>query len=390
MRNQLRQLRDNERGISTIFVGVGFMAFLAVSTLAIDVGMFMTAKNQAQNSADAGALAGAIALVYNDFDDRTASGPAVQNAVAAAAINQVMSAPVSVGPADVTFPNDPAGYNDRVRVYVYRTVERSNPVPTLIGPIFGVRTVDVISMATAEASPANAVTCVKPFIIPDKWIEHQTGAWDPTDTFDLYDNHGNTLPNADQYIGDLNSTDYTGYNPARDKGLQLVLRSGTGNNISPTMYYSWKMPSEIGGDYYRDNISGCNTTLVEPGQLAIQEPGDMSGPTNQGIDDLIAKDPNARWEGGPGLAGCNCVKNSAFGTSPRVFPIPVYDPGYYSDGKQNGRNADFKVANVIGFFVTERSGNQVYGRITPITGLVDRNAGPAPKGSFAKAIRLVE
>jgi Flp pilus assembly protein TadG len=38
---------------------MGFMAFFAASTLAIDVGMFMTARSQAQNAADAGALAGA-------------------------------------------------------------------------------------------------------------------------------------------------------------------------------------------------------------------------------------------------------------------------------------------------------------------------------------------
>ena len=34
----------------------GFMAFLAATTLAIDVGMYMVARSQAQNSADAGAL----------------------------------------------------------------------------------------------------------------------------------------------------------------------------------------------------------------------------------------------------------------------------------------------------------------------------------------------
>jgi hypothetical protein len=363
------------------------MAFLAVSTLAIDVGMFMTARNQAQNSADAGALAGATALVFNDYNDRTASGPAVQNTLAVARANQVMSGQVDVQSSDVTFPLDPNGLNNRVRVYVYRTAARNNAIPTLIGPIFGLRTVDVIAMATAEASAANAATCVKPFIIPDKWIENQTGPWDPNDTFDMYDNKGNLLPNADSYNGDLNSPSYTGYNPTRDRGLELVLRAGTGNNVYPTAYYSWKMPSQIGGDYYRDNIDGCNQSLIEPGGLAIQEPGDMSGPTMQGIDDLIAQDPNAVWEDAP---GCNCVKNSAFATSPRVFPIPVYDPVYYTNGKMNGRNADFKVANIIGFFVTSRSGNQIYGKITPYLGVYDRNAGPAPTGFFAKTIRLVE
>ena len=53
------------------------MGFLAATTLAIDVGMFMTARSQAQNAADAGALAGAVALAFNDYNDRTTTGPAV-------------------------------------------------------------------------------------------------------------------------------------------------------------------------------------------------------------------------------------------------------------------------------------------------------------------------
>src|SRR5689334_23268476 len=184
MRKRLQHLRRSERGIATMYVGVGFMAFLAVSMLAIDVGMMMTSRNQAQNSADAGALAGAIALVYNNFNDRTPSGPAVQNALAASRLNQVMGGQVDIQPSDVTFPTGPTG-NNRVRVYVYRTQARNNPIPTMIASIFGMRTIDVIAMATAEASPATSVTCIKPFTIPDRWIENQTGPWDPTDSFDL-------------------------------------------------------------------------------------------------------------------------------------------------------------------------------------------------------------
>ena len=57
--------------------------------LAIDVGMLMSARSQAQNSADAGALAGAVALAYDDWDDRTATGPAVVHAIAGEAGNKV-------------------------------------------------------------------------------------------------------------------------------------------------------------------------------------------------------------------------------------------------------------------------------------------------------------
>ena len=79
------------------------MAFLGASMLAIDVGMLMTSRNQAQNSADAGALAGAISLAFDDFNDHSATGPAVTNAITASQANQVMAGAVSVTPADIEF-----------------------------------------------------------------------------------------------------------------------------------------------------------------------------------------------------------------------------------------------------------------------------------------------
>src|SRR6187549_865396 len=119
MRISLRHFVHDERGVSLVFVCLGFMAMLSATTLAIDVGMFMTARSQAQNSADAGALAGAVALYFNDYNNRTASGAAKQNAVMAARANQVMNAQVDVTPADITFPLGPTGLNNRVKAKVY-------------------------------------------------------------------------------------------------------------------------------------------------------------------------------------------------------------------------------------------------------------------------------
>jgi hypothetical protein len=48
------------------------------------------------------------------------------------------------------------------------------------------------------------------------------------------------------------------------------------------------------------------------------------------------------------------------------------------------------VSNYLGFFIERREGNNVYGRITPVAGLIKGNGGPAPAGAFPMAIRLVE
>lgn len=381
MTSRLRRLVDDERGMSFVFVGVGFMAFLAATTLAIDVGLYMTARAQAQNSADAGAQAGAVALAFDSYTDRSTSGPAVQSALVAATANQVMGKAVTVTPADVTFVADPSGQQDRVRVNVYRT--GNNAVKLMMGSLFHIPTANMSATATAEAAPANAMSCVKPFTIPDKWDERGNPPWDTNDTFDMYDKHGKLLPHPDVYVP-ADQAGYTGYDASRDRGTELVIRAGTGNNIMPTFFFSWKMLDAIGGDYYRDNIAGCSSNLVHWGDPMIQEPGDMTGPTDQGVDDLMAKDPNAYWD------TANNRPHSSMNPSPRVFPIPLYDPAYYATGKANGRDASLRVANWIGFFLEGRSGNNVYGRITPITGVIDKNAGPAPANAFPKAIRIVQ
>ena len=168
--------RHDERGMSLVIVGMGMMAFMAAGMLAVDVGMLMTSRAQAQNAADAGAFAGAIALAYNDYNDRSASGPAVTGAIAAAKANTVMHQEVSVTPADVEFPTDPSGQPNRVTVTVRRTAERGNPLSTFMASMFGHASVDIGATATAESVKANAESCVKPWAIPDKWDESRHAA----------------------------------------------------------------------------------------------------------------------------------------------------------------------------------------------------------------------
>ncbi len=380
MTNVIRKLRRDERGMSLVFVGLGFMGFLAATMLAIDVGMMMNARSQAQNAADAAAHAGAVSLAYDDFDDKSASGPAVQAALSAGqtAANNVMGATVSITASDVTFPQP-----NWVRANVFRTGARGNPVTTLMASYFGISNFDINATATAEAAPSNAETCVKPFTIPDKWIEMQTPPWDPDDTFDMYDNGGNPLANPDVY-NDVYSSQYTGYDMELDKGLQLTLKASNDTKIFSSFYYALAITDSGGGNDYRWNIGNCNTTIYYYGDPMVPEPGNMVGPTKQGIEDLIAKDPDAYWD-----TGCNCV-HSDMHPSPRVAVIPVFDPPFYETGKQNGRNADLKMANWVGFYIEGMVGNEVKGRITPVGGLIDGGAGPAPNGAFPLTIRIVE
>jgi hypothetical protein len=377
-------------------IGFSLLALFAATMLAIDVGMLMTARTQAQTSADAGALAGATALVYNSFTNRTPNGPAVAGAINTAKTNLVIGEQVSVIPADVTFPVNPVtGQADQVQVTVYRTSARSNPVSTMIASLFGVANVDIGATATAVASPADAMDCVLPFTIPDKWIEKNCGSatcqWSVNDTFDMYapqgqnQNQGAPLLPPDLYIPP-GTSDATGYNPTTDKGLQLVLKNNNQNRIAPSMYNAWDIPSSTGADYYRENIGGCNSHVVAIGDLMTPKNGNMTGPTQQGTNDLIASDPNAYWD-----TGCNCVKGSNSPVSPRIRAVPLYNPKRYTEGQHSGKSQpELEVVNYLGFFVESVSGGgEVTGRIHPISGKL-RDATNPPIGAFAQAILLVK
>ena len=109
-------------------------------------------------------------------------------------------------PEDVTFPTP-----TQVRVRVLRSSMRGNPLATFFAPIFGINTVNIGAEATAEAQPANAMTCVKPFTVPDKWIERQTPPWDPTTHTMHSTTRESPIANPDIYIP-LGQQGYTGYN----------------------------------------------------------------------------------------------------------------------------------------------------------------------------------
>ena len=120
------------------------MAFITASMLAIDVGMLMTARSQAQNAADAGALAGATALVYDSWDRPSPAGPAVtkRDQRRAAEQGHERTASRSARRTSSSRSIRPAQPN-RVKVTVYRTTARGNPVSTLIAKYFGIATADI-------------------------------------------------------------------------------------------------------------------------------------------------------------------------------------------------------------------------------------------------------
>ena len=88
--------------------------------------------------------------------------------------------------------------------------------------------------------------------------------------------------------------------------------------------------------------------MISVGDWLQIEPGNMRGPTKQGVNDLIAQDPGAFWSN-----ATQTVEGSAYGTSPRVIKIALFDP---LATPASGRN--HVVISKLGAFFLESVDNQ--------------------------------
>ena len=169
------QRARSARGAILIHVGIAFLVLTALSAFVLDYGVLWLSREQAQNAADAGALAGATALAFDDAGDFSPAGPAQRGATAAAASNTVLGdvATPTVHILDIAAPpvcNTPNPTCVQVNVYRDGT-NGSATLPVYFAPIFGVTSQAVNATATAQAKAANATNCLRPWMIPDGWRE---------------------------------------------------------------------------------------------------------------------------------------------------------------------------------------------------------------------------
>lgn len=358
--------RDGERGSVIIMVGVALLALTSIAAIAIDSSVMLATRTQLQVAADAAALAGASGLLDGDADLAT------QRAIDYAGFNGAMlttgKAPVVITDADIEFPAA-----DMIRVTTHRTLAGGDPLRLffrkVVDPVVG-NQADVTAVAAAAAFDICASRCVKPWAIPDRWGD--TDADGEFDADEIYHPEG------------------TGYIAPNDVGLPIVLKVGNPHQtIAPGIYFAIDLPPLdsdqgpplTGANWYREWIADCSPYSVGIGDRLQLEPGNMVGPTRQGVDDLILLDPGASWD-----SGSSSVVNSAFGRSPRVVLVPLFDPTL---PPQSGRN-EVTVTKIGAFFLEGTAGGgDVIGRFIGSTAA----GAPCPGGlgsGLVKGVALVE
>ena len=358
----MQQLKS-ERGAVLIMAAVCVFVLVAFSAIVVDYGILWASRGQAQTSADGGALAGAIAIgkgQTNAMARDSASVVARQNPVWGAA-----TAAGDVVVSNLPFPcpaSAGGGTEGCIRVDVMRgTLDaqgtpHTNALPVFFASMLGITQQGVRATATAQVTAGNSVKCIKPWGIADKWQDNSgtnEPGWDQRDAFN---------PGVDVYVPST-SDSTTGFTLENDKGLQMALKGDHGSWLA-----GWsneiQFPGATGSSDYEAAIIGCPSFVPEVGFYAGQpcdrmededpargclrvKQGVSQGPTAQGVDTLVGYDADAYWNG-------SAIMGSDFAESPRIVPIPLFDPADFVVNQASscsGSNCVIKVVNIMGFFV---------------------------------------
>ena len=385
-------VRNSERGAALIQVGIAILVLMAMSAFVLDFGVMWLSRVQAQNAADAGALAGAIARAYDETSDTPApDGVAHDSAVTAATANSVFNEP---GGVLVTW--DCPAYVDSeahcVRVDVHRDGQGianglatdSNTLPVYFATLFGLNSQQVRATATAWAGAANAAECMKPFAVPDLFPAGNPSGYDPP-----------------------------GYTLDANEGTQLLLKGGPGTQFGPGWFRLLDLVGGGGGGAggttgTRAQLRSCIPGVTEVDGSLPNQNGDQAS-ISKAIEDLYNLDPGATYNTTTKKIENSCAESHTcqkypWGSkdndppvpdpgrfySPRVIAIPVFDPKVYaaSGGKT------IKIVNVFGFFIVpplpKGSNKDILGILVSQPGLLTSGGGSVPEeAAFLKVIQLI-
>lgn len=437
-----RERYGDERGAILIHVAIAMLGLLAFSAFVVDYGVLWASRRQAQNVADAAALAGAASLAFDapgDWDRARLSAKAVGEAHAifgvAPNIDQGNGFSDDIT-QDISFPECPPGSGGGtcVRVNVHRDSSGS-PLPTFFARLFGRLTQDVRASATAQVATGNQIQCLLPFAVIDRWADNYdenkdtrfypndalpgVEGWSPNDRYQ---------PDKDDvYIAPYEgNTDHTGWTVDGDYGRQLIIKDGNIGDYSTGWAQLVYLPGSQGTNDIANDIWTCNESPVgiadkdlpcgknedrnEAAGCVAVKPGMAQRIAHEIKDYVSTVDPQARWDwNAPGPDGkSGAVVGGQGMSSPRIRPIVIFDINTYIESGCTGGTCRGKVANIIGFFVEgvcgdvaaagqldpgsqcENPSKDIVGRIVKLPSTVFGGAGNVEESAaFLQVIRLV-
>lgn len=289
----------SERGVTVIIVALALMALTVFTGIVVDSGIMWAAREQAQNAADAAALAGSYARIYTDMSPTpsTVSGAVFDHATQIAAQNPIwgVAPPSSSVALDWTCPDTTTTC---VVADVYRDgTHGSETLPTTLMRLVNITSQSARAHAVAKNVPANSTDCLRPFYLVDV---------------------GYTLGNLPVGATISFSTGFAPFFGIVDTGpgtpFQEMLSCATGFHHVSETFPTIALTDPSMGSGIPDAVTNIVSTLTE----------------------IIGWDPTANWDPvttnivASCAPNCSCpgftCPNAGTGMSPRVFILPVCNP----------------------------------------------------------------
>jgi len=383
---------SSERGATLVHVGITLLGLILFSGFVVDYGVMWESRRQAQNAADAGALAGAISRINEDqsANPSTTSGPVYESIVNTVGFNPIWG--LAPPPNTVAMDwNCPDGTTNCVHVDVFRDgTNNSTTLPTFVMKMANIQSQGTKAHAIAQIVGANGTGCLRPWFIIDKYTDAN--------------NDGQYASPPDIYTPGIGGT---GWQVPGDIGTTVAFH----NNLSPSGYFQVDVGS--GGRSIKDAIEQCVTDQVYwIGEQIGTKPGATSGPETQGVNDVISWDPNAIVQISYNADGtkkatvvnscapqCSCPGNpnsvcpNGPGISPRVFVVPVCAPTESDCALGGQNNSQITITKFLSFFMvgTSGSGSNLDIIVTLINsaGTLVSGGSTPPSGAFLQTVVLV-
>ncbi len=263
MNAHLNTSRRRERGVVIIWTALFMLFMLGFIAIGIDVAKVMATRSELQNAADAAALAGASALDLKTGKVRPDS--ALIRARQTAGFNKAfIDSPKAVNLLAADVVVDPNA--NTVKVTARRNAATGGSMITHVAQVLGIRNVDLQATATAKAAPT-CEQCER--LLP-------LGAAPPVGQQNFTPGQIVVLKRAAQGSGTVAPGNYQAVDfPACGEGACA--------GMSPT-----------GAATYRCLLANGYSCCIKIGDQVQTEPGNMSGPTNQGMQQRWNSDTDRR------------------------------------------------------------------------------------------------
>ena len=232
MMTPLRAERKRRGGVLP-FWAIALTGLVASSSLALDLGYVALWRMRLQQAADAGALAGAIELAGDLKSQSEREADAILRG------------------QEIALENAGAQYDVSFPLSQDCTVSATKNVPLFFAKAAGMNSINVHASATARIAGVRAIRGLRPF-----------GIEEPEEGFEF----------GESYYLKLGPKDGTEPTEALHGNFHALAIGASGANT------------------YRNNVKYGADTVVRVGDWLPTEPGNMSGPTDQGIEYLMQQE----------------------------------------------------------------------------------------------------